>query len=90
MREMSDYEKSLALSASKCYICEEMFDETIPNLTRVLDHDHLNGDFLGVAHKASCPQAELSMREMSDYEKSHLQTTVDTARTSWPSWVEAA
>ncbi len=50
MREMSDYEKNLALSTNKCYICNEDFDETMHNLSRVLDHDHLNGDFLGVAH----------------------------------------
>lgn len=50
MRQMTDYEKSIALGATQCYLCQEDFDEAEPNFSRVLDHDHLNGEFLGVAH----------------------------------------
>ncbi len=53
MRKMPDYERTLALSETCCYLCKQEFDETDLNLCRVLDHDHLSGEFLGVAH-SSC------------------------------------
>lgn len=50
MREMSSREMKKALAANACYLCDEGFDEEDRNLNRVMDHDHLTGDFLGVAH----------------------------------------
>ncbi len=43
---LSDVEREEKLkNADKCHICQDELNED-----RVLDHDHLNGDFLGVAH----------------------------------------
>jgi hypothetical protein len=46
MELMTVQEKRTLLLTQNCYLCEE---EMMPS-DKVLDHDHLNGDFLGVAH----------------------------------------
>ena len=50
MREMDADERRRVLAADRCYLCSEEFDEDDKNMSRVLDHDHLTGAFLGVAH----------------------------------------
>lgn len=50
MKEMTSEELDDAMGAEVCYLCLEEFDEDEKNLARVLDHDHLTGNFLGVAH----------------------------------------
>lgn len=47
MESMSDVERALLRSTDVCYLCETVIQE---DEKRCLDHDHLNGKFLGVAH----------------------------------------
>ncbi len=48
MEEMTkETKKQLYAEADMCYLCDEQFGE---NEKKVLDHDHLTGEFLGVAH----------------------------------------
>ena len=48
MHHMTPEEKRLVKDQDTCYICKELMEVD----ERVLDHDHLTGDFLGVAHNA--------------------------------------
>ena len=46
--DLSEEERKIARSADVCYLCQE----TMSDDEKVLDHDHLTGQFLGVAHNA--------------------------------------
>ncbi len=46
MDELTEEEKARVEAADKCYLCQNRLEKQ----DRVLDHDHLTGKFLGVAH----------------------------------------
>lgn len=48
MEAMTVRERAMAMETDICYLCEEEMEAA----NKVLDHDHLNGEFLGVAHSA--------------------------------------
>lgn len=48
MEELTREERKKLYREKKCYICEQLMAPA----ERVLDHDHLTGEFLGVAHSA--------------------------------------
>jgi hypothetical protein len=46
MNQLTAEERRRALAVDMCYLCHRLLEDG----DRVLDHDHLNGRFLGVAH----------------------------------------
>lgn len=55
MENLSRQERDILLSTHTCYLCQNHMDES----DKVLDHDHLTGSLLGVAHS----QCNLQRRE---------------------------
>lgn len=64
---MSNEDERMYIEATKCYLCNECFDETNSMKCKVRDHDHLSlnckiSNFRGAAHQSCNTKARLNRR----------------------------
>ena len=51
MKRMSAQKREEYENATECYICRQPFEEDDPKWSKVRDHDHITGFFIGAAHR---------------------------------------